>query len=297
MATRRVAEPSDLPGWQSDDHAAAYAAWLLTARPAQCDDDARTFFETHFVAEARRCHFTGYYEPELDGRRERDARFCHPLHAAPGDLTEKGQWFSRREIAERDLLAGRELVWLDSAVEAFLAQVQGSVRVRLEDGSVLRLGYAGKNGHEYRSIGKELILRGAIAADAISADAIRGWCAANPAAVPELLALNPSYVFFRTLDLNRKLGPIGSSGVPLTALRSLAADPDHVPPGAPVWVECGSVQALFIAQDTGSAIKGPERADLFCGSGEAAGRLASGLNTEGWMHVLRPRSDFVGVRG
>lgn len=290
MARRRAAEPSELPGWQTDDHAAAFAVWRRTAPSAQPDvTEARTFFETHFVAEARPCHFTGYYEPELEGRRARDERFCYPLHAAPAGLSDRQPWFPRREILERDLLAGRDLVWLDSAIEAFLAQVQGSLRVRLEDGGILRLGYAGKNGHEYRSIGKELIRRGAIAANGISAHAIRDWCAAHRDEVPELLAHNPSYVFFRPLDLAPDLGPIGSSGISLTMFRSLAADPDHVPPGSPVWVECGTVRALFVAQDTGSAIGGEGRADLFCGSGAAAGRIASGLNVQGTMHVFRPR--------
>lgn len=283
------ARPELLSGWSADDHAAAYAVWQRTANVPDAGVDPRTFFETRFTVASRRCHFTGYYEPELEGRHAADARFRYPLHAAPAGLPEDRPWFSRREITGQNLLAGQELVWLDSAIEAFLAQVQGSVRVRLEDGSVVRLGYAGKNGHDYRSIGKELIRRGAISADAISAEAIRDWCAANQGEVAELLAHNPSYVFFRKLDLARDLGPIGSAGKTLTPMRSLAADPDHVPPGSPVWVECGSIQALFVAQDTGSAIKGAGRADLFCGSGAAAGRIASGLNTQGIMHVFQPR--------
>jgi membrane-bound lytic murein transglycosylase A len=262
--------------------------WQRTAIAPETCGDPRSFFESRFIVASRPCHFTGYYEPELDGRRAADARFCHPLHAAPAGLGDGRIWHSRREIMEGGLLRGLELVWLDSAIEAFLAQVQGSVRVRLEDGSVLRLGFAGRNGHDYRSIGQELIRRGAVAADAISADAIRDWCAAHPGEVAGLLAHNPSYVFFRTLALAPELGPVGSSGVPLTAMRSLAADPAHVPPGSPVWVECGSLRALFVAQDTGSAIKGAGRADLFCGSGAAAGRIASGLNTHGTMHVFRP---------
>jgi membrane-bound lytic murein transglycosylase A len=289
MLPERAAGAEQLSGWSADDHAAAYAVWQRTANvPAVCDDP-RSFFERRFVVASHPCHFTGYYEPELEGRRAGDARFCHPLHAAPEGLCKGRVWHSRREIMAGGLLDGLELVWLDSAIEAFLAQVQGSVRVRLEDGSILRLGYAGKNWHDYRSIGQELIRRGAIAADAISANAIRDWCAANPGEVAGLLAHNPSYVFFRALDLAPDLGPIGSSDVPLTAMRSLAADPAHVPPGSPVWVECGSVHALFVAQDTGSAIKGAGRADLFCGSGAAAGRIASGLNQHGTMHVFRPR--------
>lgn len=297
MPQGRGAPVPGLSGWAADDHAAALAAYRLSRaclgpdwpEPPE-DGEARAFFETRFVARAMPapCHFTGYYEPELTGRRRQGHGFRHPLYAPPADLPPDRPWYSRNEIVAGDLLAGRELVWLDSAIEAFLAQVQGSVRVRLETGDVLRLGYAGRNGHPYRSIGRELIRRGEIAADAISADAIRDWCAAHPDRVSELLSHNPSFVFFRPLDLAADAGPVGSAGVSLTALRSLAADPAHVPPGAPVWVECGSIQALFVAQDTGSAIRGPARADLFCGSGQEAGRVASGLNAPGRMHVLCP---------
>ena len=286
----RATGPAGIPGWAAEDHAAAFAVWKLTAPDAAPVADARQFFETAFVAEPRPCHCTGYYEPELSGRPTPNARFCHPLYAPPPDLPSDRTWFSRAEIAAGDLLAGRELVWLDSAIEGFLAQVQGSVRVRMADGTVLRLGYAGKNGHPYRSIGRELIRRGDVRRDAMSANAIRDWCAAHADQVPDLLATNPSFVFFRPLDLPETLGPLGASGVPLTPLRSLAADPDHIAPGTPVWVECGSQQALFIAQDTGSAIKGPGRIDLFCGSGAAAGRMASGLNAQGTIHVLHPRA-------
>lgn len=286
----RAKSPAGIPGWAAEDHAAAFAVWHLTAPDAAAAPDARRFFETAFDTEPRPCHCTGYYEPELSGRLIPDARFRHPLHALPPDLPTDRPWFSRAEIAAGDLLAGRELVWLDSAIEGFLAQVQGSVRVRVDNGTVLRLGYAGKNGHPYRSIGQELIQRGEVGQNAMSADAIRDWCAAHPDRVADLLATNPSFVFFRPLDLPETLGPIGASGVPLTPLRSLAADPDHIAPGTPVWVECGSQQALFIAQDTGSAIKGPGRIDLFCGSGAAAGRMASGLNAQGTIHVLRPKA-------
>ena len=286
----RAKSPAGIPGWAAEDHAAAYAVWHLTAPDTAPVPDARRFFETAFDAEPRPCHCTGYYEPELSGHLTPDARFRHPLYALPPDLPPDRPWFSRAEIAEGDLLAGRELVWLDSAIEGFLAQVQGSVRVRVDNGTVLRFGYAGKNGHPYRSIGQELIRRGEVDQNAMSAEAIRDWCAAHPNRVADLLATNPSFVFFRPLDLPETLGPIGASGVPLTPLRSLAADPDHIAPGTPVWVECGSQQALFIAQDTGSAIKGPGRIDLFCGSGAAAGRMASGLNAQGTIHVLHPKA-------
>lgn len=287
------------PGWLDDDHSAALAAYRRTRQLLGPDwpdapdpsTDARGFFEAQFMVAAAvvPCHFTGYYEPELTGRTRPDARYRHALYAMPDDLPDPGPWFTRRQIVEGDLLAGRELVWLDSAIEAFLAQVQGSVRVRLEDGRLLRFGFAGKNGHDYRSIGQELIRREEIPASAISANAIRAWCAAHPDSVADLLAHNPSFVFFRPLALPEELGPVGSSGVSLSPLRSLAVDPKHITIGAPVWVDCGSIQALFVAQDTGSAIRGPARADIFCGPGDAAGRMASALNAQGRVQVLMPR--------
>jgi membrane-bound lytic murein transglycosylase A len=291
------AEPAALPGWADDDHSAALAAYRRSFHrlgrgwpeaPAPLAD-ARDFFASQFEAVASPCHFTGYYEPELNGRSSPDARYRHALYGVPAEFPITGRWFSRSEIVAGDLLAGRELVWLDSAIEAFLAQVQGSVRIRLEDGRLLRLGFVAKNGHDYRSIGQELIRRGDIAAEAMSAEAIRIWCASHPDRVADLLAHNPSFVFFRQLDLPEHVGPLGSAGVPLTALRSLAVDPEYIATGAPIWVECGSVQALFVAQDTGSAIRGPARADIFCGSGPQAGQIASAMNLHGRMHVLMPR--------
>jgi len=297
MPEPQTAEPAALPGWADDDHAAALIvyrrSWHTLGEgwpdPSGSCGDARSFFAARFEAVVAPCHFTGYYEPELKGRSTPDARYRHPLYGVPDGLSGSSRWFSRSEIVAGGLLAGKELVWLDSAIEAFLAQVQGSVRVRIEDGRLLRLGFAGRNGHEYRSIGQELIRRGDIAAEDISAEAIRAWCSAHPGRVAELLAHNPSFVFFRRLDLPEGSGPIGSAGVPLTALRSLAVDPAHVAIGAPVWVECGSTQALFIAQDTGSAIRGAARADIFCGSGDLAGQMGSALNRSGRMHVLVPR--------
>lgn len=291
--------PLALPGWVDDDHSAALEVYRGTRQllgpdwPDAPDSstDTRGFFEAQFkvAAAPAPCHFTGYYEPELTGRARPDARYRHALYAMPDDLPSPDPWFTRREIVEGDLLVGRELVWLDSAIEAFLAQVQGSVRVRLEDGRLLRLGFAGKNGHDYRSIGQELIRRGESPAKAMSADVIRAWCVVHPDSVADLLAHNPSFVFFRPLALPAELGPVGASGVSLSPFRSLAVDPEHITIGAPVWVDCGSIQALFIAQDTGSAIRGPARADIFCGSGDAAGRTASALNAQGRIHVLMPR--------
>lgn len=289
--------PSALAGWAGDDHGAALATYLATADllpdgwPRGEAGDARGFFERNFQTRAadEPALLTGYYEPELDGALRPDGRFRFALFGPPPSLDGSRPWFSRAEIEAGNLLAGQELVWLDSALEAFLAQVQGSVRVRLAGGRVLRLGFAGKNGHPYTSIGKELIRRGELAPDKASVAAIRDWAARNPGLLPGLLRVNESFVFFRRLDLPADTGPIGTLGRPVTALRSIAVDPDHVPLGAPVWVEWQGEARLMIAQDTGSAIKGAGRGDIFFGSGAVAGAQAGALKAEGRMTVLLPK--------
>ncbi|MGB2892531.1 MAG: MltA domain-containing protein [Albidovulum sp.] len=295
MAARRLAF-NTLSGWVADDHAAALAAYAATADlldgswPRPGKGAARDFFEGNFspvLIGDPPALVTGYYEPEVAGELARTGNFRHPLHGRPA-LIGSGPWFTRAEIVAGDLLAGHELVWLESAVEAFLAQVQGSVRVRMPDGSVRRFGFAGRNGHPYRSIGVELVRQGEIAESAMSAAAIRAWCLARPEAVTNLLNHNPSYVFFRPLDLPEDGGPLGTMGRQVTAGRSLAVDPDHIPLGAPVWAEAGDIRALIIAQDTGSAIRGPQRGDIFCGSGDDAGRRAGAMRLGGRLVTLLP---------
>lgn len=290
--------PSGLPGWDADDHVAALVAYALTADLLPPDwprpigsKDARQFFEDAFTVgpSGADALLTGYYEPELPGSKVRTDRFSHPLYGPPAGLTPDRPWFDRREIEVGNLLAGHELVWLESPLEAFLAQVQGSLRVRLPDGRGLRLGFAGKNGHPYSSIGKELIRRGMLPETDASVTAIRDWAEKHLADVPELLWVNRSFVFFRTLDLRQESGPLGTLQRPVTALRSLAVDPDHVPLGAPVWVEWDGHACLMVAQDTGSAIKGPARGDIFFGTGAVAGQRAGALKTFGRMTVLLPR--------
>ncbi|MBC7143576.1 MAG: MltA domain-containing protein [Rhodobacteraceae bacterium] len=302
-AARRLAF-SRLAGWAEDDHAAALATYALTVDllgpdwPRPEGDDARAFFERHFrpvLIGTPPALLTGYYEPEVAGTEAPDDIFRHPLYAPPPDLPADRPWLSRAEIEAGNLLAGRELVWLDSPVEAFLAQVQGSVRVRLADGRVQRFGFAGKNGQEYRSIGAELVRRGEIAAAEMSAGAIRDWCARHPGRVADLLRHSPSFVFFRALDLPEGSGPLGCMGRPVTAGRSLAVDPDHVPLGAPVWVEGDASASLMIAQDTGSAIKGAGRGDLFCGSGAEAGERAGKMRILGRLVTFLPVSLAKGI--
>lgn len=291
----------DLPGWAEADFAGPAAAYALTADlagsgwPVFDGTDARAFFGGSFepAGAAQEGLLTGYYEPEVEGSRTPDARFGHALYGPPPGLRPGDIWADRAEIEDRGLLAGLELVWLDSAIEAFLAQVQGSVRVRLRDGGTVRLGYAGKNGHPYRSIGRELSARGEAPPAGMTTGAIRDWCARNPGEVQGLLRTNPSFVFFRVLDLPAGSGPPGAMGRPVTPLCTLAVDPAHVPLGAPVWVESFGPERLcrlMIAQDTGSAIRGPGRGDVFFGTGAAAGERAGRMAEPGRLTVLRPRA-------
>lgn len=292
-----MTRPAALPGWAADDHAAALSAYAMTADllgpswPRPDRGDPRRFFEERFRVAATAGHalLTGYYEPELKGATERGGPYRFPLYAPPEDLPADRPWFTRAEIEEGDLLAGRELVWLDSALEAFLAQVQGSVRVRLTDGSVRRFGFAAKNGQPYTSIGKELIRNGTLSEDNASVAAIRSWAARHSDQLPGLLRLNRSFVFFRRLDIPAHLGPLGTMQRPVTALRSLAVDHAHIPLGAPIWVEWQGRARLMIAQDTGGAIRGPDRGDIFFGTGEQAGRRAGALKAVGRLTVLAPK--------
>ena len=300
---------SDLDGWADDDHAAARAVFLNTCMDrreadwqalcaaAQEIENARQFFELFFrpvlIEDGEEMLFTGYFEPELSGSRYRSARFRYPLYRYPSEAANK-PWLTRRQILEGRVLEGRglEIAWVDDPVEKFFLQIQGSGRVRLDEGGVLRVGYGGNNGHTYRSIGRELIRRGTLQAHQASAQTIQNWVRRNPAAGQELLYHNPSYVFFREVSrVPAELGPLGAMNRSITQMRSIAVDPAFVPLGAPVWIEKDGrdpMRRLMIAQDTGSAIKGAQRADVFFGTGDQAGRDAGRLRDPGRMLVLMP---------
>lgn len=310
----------------------ANAAWQevcqAVARFATPPDSvgARDFFERHFqpwrVSQADGGGdglVTGYYEPLLRGSRTATAQHRYPLYAPPGDLLVvdlatvhpelKGlrlrgrlqgnrivPYFTRAEIeAGIAPVRGREIAWVDDPVELFFLQVQGSGRLQLDNGEIMRIGYAEHNGHPYVSIGRWLIDRGELTLDKASMQGIKDWGRRNPARLQELLHANPSFVFFRELP-NHLPGPIGSLGVPLTVERSMAVDPRGVPLGAPVWLATTRpnsnvpLQRLMLAQDTGSAIRGNVRADFFWGFGDDAGKLAGAMKQRGRMWVLLPRN-------
>lgn len=301
---------ADLQGWAEDDHAAALATfrntcrdmedpdWRALCRLAADDPDPRGFFELFFrpvlIEDGADPLFTGYFEPELDGSLRPTTRYRYPVYAMPPEARTNRPWLTRRDILEGvDMKArGLEIAWVDDPVELFFLQIQGSGRIRLPGGQTIRVGYAGSNGHEYRSIGAELVRRGTYQPHQVSAQVIRNWVRRNPEAGQELLYHNPSYVFFREVsEVPADRGPLGAMNRSITEMRSIAVDPAFVPLGAPVWIEKAGkkpLNRLMIAQDTGSAIKGAQRADVFFGTGDRAGRQAGRLRDPGRMLVLMP---------
>ncbi len=310
QAPAEILRFADLEGWAEDDHRAALESFRATCDLLKESDwtpicnlsadagtsaaSARQFFELFFrpvVIGEPPALFTGYFEPELDGSPVRTPRFAWPIYRRPPELRD-GQVFHSRAAIEAGILRGRglELAWLDDPVDVYFLQVQGSGRIRMPDGRVVRVGYAGRNGHAYRSVGQELVRRGTHSMDQVSAQEIASYV--RNQAGSELLNINPSYVFFRVIDdIPAEKGPIGAMGRSITAFRSIAIDPSFTPLGAPVWIEkagADPIRSLMVAQDTGGAIKGPQRADIFYGTGLEAGDAAGTIKDGGRMVVLLP---------
>ena len=311
-ATAQVFEFESLAGWAGDDHLAALQTfrrtcdlikkpdWAPVCRVAQDVTDtpaaARNFFELLFkptLIGTPPALFTGYYEPVLEGSAVRTARFAYPIYRRPPELRDGSVWHDRATI-EGGALRGRglEIAWLDDPVEVFFLHIQGSGRIQMTDGRTIRVGYAGRNGHAYRSVGQELVRRGIFTKSQVSAGTIRQFVRGNPGTGMALLNYNPSYVFFRKLPkLTSDQGPIGAMGRSITTMRSVAIDPDYIQLGAPVWVEKSGenpINRLMVAQDTGGAIKGAQRADIFFGTGQQAGNEAGTVKDGGRLLTLLP---------
>jgi membrane-bound lytic murein transglycosylase A len=315
----RPSEPGLLPICSAALNAGAPAA-----------EAARAFFERHFdpfevVPPSGQGFLTGYYEPEFLARRDPDDAFAVPLLERPGDLvtippgeTLPGigpslqaarrlpsggfEAYPDRPAIEDGALGPEEkpIAYLREPGEAFIAQVQGSARLRLPDGTVMRLAYAGRNGHPYSSIGRILVERGDIPLAEMSLERLMDWLRAHPSRARELMRRNRSYVFFREArELRPDDGPIGGAGTSLVPGRSLAVDRTLWSYGLPFWLE-GTLpvdldhgeplRRLLIAHDTGSAILGPARGDFFVGSGPEAGTRAALMRHETRFVVLKPRS-------
>jgi membrane-bound lytic murein transglycosylase A len=264
---------------------------------------------------------TGYYEPLLKGSRTKSAKYPHPLYSPPADLVTveldslfpelkykrvRGRlvgnklvpYYNRSEIeVDASPIKGRELIYIDDIIDVFFLQIQGSGLVQLEDGEQVHVGYADQNGQSYNSIGRVLIERGELTPATASMQGIKNWARNNMAKLRELLNNNPSYVFFRELPAGLP-GPLGALGVPILAERVIAVDPKFVPLGAPVFLSTTEPNStkpfkrLMMAQDTGGAIKGGVRADLFWGAGFEAGTKAGAMKQTGKMWVFLPK-EFV----
>lgn len=345
---------SEIAGWDKDDHAEAFAAFLGSCRAILkssasmraergvlaalydiCEraaaaiplDDAgaRKFYETNFrPARVARLgdsegFFTGYYEPIVEGARLPSDVYTTPLYRKPSSLfisklrhvkgkgkfgkrtvkVKAGPFFDRAQI-EDGALAGRglEIVWLKDPIDAFFAQIQGSVRVRLEDDSIIRLNYDAQNGHPYTAVGRALVERGIYTREEISMQKIREWMVANPDEGKALRRTNKSYVFFKESAISEHEDPPGAQGVALTAGRSIAVDRNIHTYGIPVFVDAvlpiqsekpdTKFQRLMIAQDTGGAIIGPARADIYLGAGDEAARAAGRFKHNGRFVMLIP---------
>ena len=323
LATRPPSEPLNAAGTGG---AAADWKFLCAAARGVRDEshaEARRFFETWFTPYLALGNsepeglFTGYYEAELRGSRRRHGHYQVPIYGPPGDLVSvdlgrfRRNWeglhiagrvnsgqlvpIESRAKIEGGALAGRglEILWVDDPIDAFFLHVQGSGRVIMEDGRVVRLGFAGRNGHSYRAIGRDLVERRAISKDRISMQSIRAWLKAHPRQGAQLMATNPSFIFFRVMAGGATKG---AQGVALTPGRSLAVDRRFIPFGVPVWLDTTDplapsrpLRRLVVAQDTGSAIKGPVRGDLFWGFGTAAAARAGPMKQRGRYYLLLPK--------
>ena len=301
-----------------------------SARAALCGAaaaDARRFFETRFrpfrvVPENGRGFLTGYYEPCVRASRVETEAFRWPILARPNDLVTFGldlppagfpkDITSARRLSDGSLVPYADraqieaerrdpIVWVRDAVEAFLIQVQGSAQVEFPDRSRARLAYDGRNGLPYTSIGKTLIEAGEIAESDMSLASLKAWLRHDNARGLDVMRRNRSFIFFALVDdFDPDLGPVAGAGVPLTRLRSIAIDRTMWAYGLPFWIDSElpwvdetqqPFRRLMIAQDTGSAIVGAARADLFFGSGDAAGARAGAIRHAAEFVVLLPRGD------
>ncbi|MFN0317210.1 MAG: murein transglycosylase A [Burkholderiales bacterium] len=292
---------------------------------ASDQESLRAYFETWFTpfkiadgAGNAQGLLTGYYEPLLRGSRIKQAPYIHPVYAVPQDLVRielsalypelahqrlRGRLVGNKVVpyasravidAGQTSLAGQEILWVDDTIALFFLHIQGSGKVALDSGETLRLAYGDQNGHPYRAIGKTLVERGALQKEEVSLQSIRAWLQRNPESAALIMNTNPSYVFFEEQPDSAD-GPKGAQGVALTAGHSIAVDPRNIPLGAPVYIESTwppegvPLNLLSIAQDTGGAIRGAVRADLFLGQGldaeETAGRMRQPLRA--W--VLLPK--------
>ena len=302
-------------------------------------------------------HFTGYYEAEMNGSRKRSRKYRYPVFGIPKNgprriarkaidacvddwplpgvrregrpLKKFIRWGRRRIDVCAVIRKWPVLVWVDSRVDLFITEIQGSARVKFEDGTTTRVGYGGQNGHRYKAIGKVLIDEDAIPREKMSMQAIRLWLVENPRDADRIMHTNPSYIFFkdRTRD-KANSGPRGAMGIPLTPLGSIAVDRRYIPLGTPLWIDTTwpeeiekqrrkkleearrkkgiknwrirgpiptrPLRKLMVAQDVGGAIRGPVRGDTYWGTGAEAFNYAGHMNQKGYWWALFPKGHVPG---
>lgn len=312
-----------LPGWSPEHAMSAWGAFrdscqALMRSPGWrdvCQDaqhingqNPRTvqqFFESHFKP-VRMLNddgsstglITGYYEPIMRGSTTRHGPYQTPLYRYPIGTSIAKVNKPRAQLLKQGTLKGHEMLWVEDPVEAAFLHIQGSGRVILDTGKTIRVGFAGTNNQPFRSFARWLLDRHEISADQATMPGIRQWAKQHPNQIETMLNVNPRMVFFRELPLGEMpstTGPVGALGVPLTPEHSIAVDPARVPLGAPVFLSTTRplsnepIQKLVIAQDTGSAIKGPVRADFFWGHGDQAGETAGRMKQPGQMWMLIPK--------
>ncbi len=324
----------ELPGWSTDKHEEAFLAFTRSckriiaaqmrrasaknAKTKQVYDacriaakfnrapdraTAKKFFEKFFVphkvnSSKKYGLLTGYYEPEILGSYQKTERFALPVYRKPRNMS----WpLPTREQIDKGALNGKgfELLYLEDPIDLFFLHIQGSGRIKMTDGSVIRIGFQSKNGHPYSSIGKYMIKKGYVPKDGMSLDAVKVYLRKNKHLQNEILWVNKSYIFFRKLSkrqINMR-GPLGAMQVPLTPGRSLADDTRFHELGMPIYVVSASMnhhgangfRRLMVAQDVGSAILGSERGDIFWGTGEKAGTIAGNTGNHGNYFILLPK--------
>lgn len=314
LTSRTDASGLTRPGdWQAACD--GFAAWPWDRRA----EFFAHYFETAVVGDGA-AFLTGYFEPQIAGVRERQAGYDVPVYAMPADLIRDPAWpgegrgplgrtdesgafvpyYERAEIVAGALdgADGAPVIgWVKDPVDFFFLQIQGSGQLIATDGSVVRIGYAGQNGREYVAIGRVLRERGVFAPGEATMQGIVDWLHAHPDEADEVMNANKSWIFFRELTGD---GPLGALGVPVRPRASVAADPRFVPLGAPVWIDAADdvADGLWIAQDTGGAIKGANRFDTFWGAGEEAKRIAGGMSSDATALILLPKGTLtrIGVR-
>jgi membrane-bound lytic murein transglycosylase A len=284
--------------------------WQALCSEASAVSDAAAFFRDRFewvrVGNGE-AFATGYYEPEIRGSRTKQPGYEVPIYTKPQDLTRctradggsgRGRidetnscvlYFTRPEIEDGALVdRNLEIGWAADPIELFFLQIQGSGRLLLPDGQVMRIGYLDQNGREYVAIGRLLRDRGILPPGGANMEAIVAWMRSQPDGGKSLMRENLSYIFFKELT---GPGPLGALALPVTGRASVAADPKFVPLGAPVFLTLDRPEAsgLWVAQDTGGAIKGANRFDTFWGAGEAAEQTAGGMSAKGQALILLPK--------